>query len=120
MKKVLLFAAALCCMLSASAQHFMREPKTQKSWEDKIKIIEQLNRNKNNFTEKLDSITAEDTRILFDYDSHFNCTQMYSYYYSENSWQLDMGYDYTYDEQDRVTSIVTHSYTESPSKEEYA
>ena len=119
MKKALLFAVALCCMLSASAQHFTSDPKTQKSWRDKIKTIEQLNRDKNNFTEKLDSITAEETRILFDYDSHFNCTQMYSYYYSGNSWQLDMGYDYTYDEQDRVTSMVTYSYNESPSKEEY-
>lgn len=119
MKKALLFAVALCCMLSASAQHFTRDSKTQKSWEDKIKTIEQLNRDKNN-TGKLDSITAEETRILFDYDSHFNYTQMYSYYYSGNSWQLDMGYDYTYDEQDRVTSMVTYAYNESPSKEEYA
>ena len=119
--KVLLFLAAMmCCMMSASAQHFIRDSKTQKSWEDKIKTIEQLNRDKNNFTEKLDSITAEETRLLFDYDNRFNCIQMYSYYYSGNSWQFDMGNDYTYDELDRITSMITYSYGESSSKEEYS
>ena len=119
MKKVLLFSLAMCCVISVSAQRFMREPKIQKSWEDKITKVEQLNCDKYSFTEKLDSITGEETRIIFDYDSRFNCTQMYSYYYFGSSWVLDMGYDYAYDEQDRMTSMITIS-SGSPSKEEYA
>ena len=119
MKKVLLFSLAMCCVISVSAQRFMREPKTQKSWEDRITKVVQLNCNKHSFTEKLDSITGEETRIIFDYDSRFNCSKIYSYYNSGSSCVIDMGYDFAYDEQDRMTSMITIS-SGSPSKEEYA
>ena len=79
MKKTLLFAALMCCIVSVSAQPFRKESK-QRSWEESLELVEKLNRHENVYTMKLDSVTmnvGDDMRILLDYafqlylDCHF-------------------------------------------------
>lgn len=73
MKKLLLIVVALCCMISVSAQ----EQKRQSSLKDKVKKVEQINRQEQAFTQKLDSIVNDDgTKILFTYDNLYHRTGM--------------------------------------------
>ena len=67
----------MCCIMSASAQHFKKEPQAQKSLEETIQMVEKQNRHENVYTMKLDSVTIAPNnamKILLDYDAHFNCT----------------------------------------------
>ena len=73
MKKLLLIVVALCCMISVSAQ----EQKQQLSLKEKVKKVEQINRQNQAFTQKLDSIVNDNnTKILFTYDHFYRRTNM--------------------------------------------
>ena len=88
MKKTLLFAALMCCIVSASAQQ---------------------HRNENNLTVKLDSITEGMFKSIFEYDAHLNCTRWTEYMDGSNGWYVFVRYEYTYDDQDRMTSKTSHN-----------
>ena len=96
MKKTLLFAALMCCIVSASAQQ---------------------HRNENNLTVKLDSITEGMFKSHFEYDAHLNCTHWTEYMDGSNGWYVFARYEYTYDDRDRVTSKT--SYNNGVTKYEY-
>ena len=118
MKKTLLFAALMCCIVSASAQQTKNEPKEMQSLKDRIQQVERLNRHENQFTQKLDSVTGEEARFLYEYDNRLNCTKEKRYYPSSNSWYLDQSFENTYDELNRLTS-VTHQQLSSIIRTEY-
>ena len=116
MKKVLLFAVALCFMISAQAQ-----TETNKSAENqlksRIKRLEQLNRGTEAYTQKLDSMVSEMgmTRIAFQYDERFNISKV------EMSLLMGMfssTIDYTYDDQNRCVGMIENSYDGSSTKDE--
>lgn len=88
MKKTLLFAALMCCIVSASAQQ---------------------HHNENNLTVKLDSITEGMFKSIFEYDAHLNCTRWTEYMDGSNGWYVFVRYEYTYDDQDRMTSKTSHN-----------
>lgn len=121
MKKHMIFAALMCCVVSLTAQQTQNEPKALKSMKAKIQQVERLNRHENNFTVKLDSVIGESAKFLYEYDARLNCTKE-SRYYSEGvkDWWLEQSFENTYDEQNRLTS-VTHldGYYNSTTKEEY-
>ena len=120
MKKLALFAAALCCMVSASAQHLKNEPMAQKSLKDKVLQAEKWNRYENTFGEKLDSIYTEYEKGILAYDERFNCTKI-DYYANWGTWMLEYSEEYTYDDKDRVVMIVRKAgeYEEYGDKSEY-
>ena len=121
MKKSMIIAALMCCIVSASAQQNQNEPEALNSMKAKIQQVERLNRHENNFTVKLDSVIGESAKFLYEYDDRLNCTKE-SRYYSEGvkDWWLQQSFENTYDEQNRLTS-VTHldGYYNSTTKEEY-
>lgn len=96
-------------------QQIIAKPKMEKSLEDIISKVERLNRYENNFHVKLDSVTGYDVLMEFGYDSRFNCTKIYNYYYYWGEWMFVGGYEYAYDEQDRISSMV---YIEAEDEEE--
>ena len=114
----MLFAALMCCVVSLLAQQIKNEPKESQYLKDRIQHVQQLNRYENSFTQKLDSVTGEEIRFLYEYDNHLNCTKEMRYYPSNNSWYLDQSFEYTYDELNRLTS-VTHQQLSSIYKIEY-
>ena len=120
MKKLALFAAALCCMVSASAQHIKSNPMTQKSLKDKIQQVEKWNRYENTFSEKLDSIYTDYEKGILAYDERFNCTKI-DYYANWGGWMLEYTEEYTYDDKDRVVMVVRKAgeYEEYGDKSEY-
>ena len=73
MKKVLLFAVALCFMISAQAQIKTNES-TENQLKSKVKRVEQLNRGTEAYTQKLDSMVMfESGNVFVDgcvYDDH--------------------------------------------------
>lgn len=115
MKTTMILAALMCCLMSATAQQTQYEPVAQKQLEAKIKHVERLNRHENNFTMKLDSVTGEAIRFLYEYDDHLNCTKEMRYY----EGRLENAFENTYDEQNRLTS-VTHYDGLQTNKTEYA
>ena len=121
MKKLALFAAALCCMVSASAQHIKSNPMAQKSLKDKIQQVEKWNRYENTFSEKLDSIYTDYEKGILAYDERFNCTKI-DYYANWGGWMLEYTEEYTYDDKDRVVMVVRKAgeYEEYGDKSEYA
>ena len=120
MKKLALFAAALCCMVSASAQHLKNEPMAQKSLKDKVLQAEKWNRYENTFGEKLDSIYTDYEKGILAYDERFNCTKI-DYYANWGTWMLEYSEEYTYDDKDRVVMVVRKAgeYEEYADKSEY-
>ena len=109
MKKTLLFAALMCCIMSASAQPIRKESK-QRSWEESLELVEKMNRHENIYTMKLDSVTmnvGDDMRILLDYDAHFNCTWI-AIFYLYDEWEMDFAFEYAYDELDRLTTFIDY------------
>lgn len=121
MKKSIIIAALMCCIVSLAAQQTPNEPEALKSMKAKIQHVERLNRHENNFSVKLDSVIGESAKFLYEYDDRLNCTKE-SRYYSEGvkDWWLQQSFENTYDEQNRLTS-VTHldTYYNSTTKEEY-
>lgn len=76
MKKLMIFAAAMCCMVSASAQQIKHELNVHKSLKDKVQQAEKWNRYENTFSEKLDSICTDFEKAYLSYDEHFNCVKV--------------------------------------------
>lgn len=74
MRKVLLFAVAMCCVIAVSAQQFKIGHKAQKTLEETLQMVEKMNRHDRAYTMELDSVTSEYTKIALDYDAHSNCT----------------------------------------------
>lgn len=106
MKKLLLITAALCCMVSAVAQ----KSQANVSLREKVKMVEQLNRNAGSYTEKLDSITQISSKVRaitkYYYDDRFNVTKIEE---EENNLVKEYGYDSL----NRVTFYkITRSYYE--------
>ena len=120
MKRLALFAAALCCLVSASAQHIENEPKAHKSLKDKVQQAEKWNRYTNTFSEKLDSIYTDYEKGILDYDERFNCTRI-DYYANWGGWMHEYAEEYTYDDKDRVVMVVRKAgeYEEYADKSEY-
>ena len=116
MKKSMIIAALMCCIVSMSAQQPQNEPEALKSMKAKIQQVERLNRHENNFTVKLDSVTGDGIRFLYEYDDRLNCTKEMRYY---DDWLEDV-FENTYDEFNRLISM-THidNYYNSTIKEEY-
>ena len=117
MKKVLLFAVALCFMISAQAQI-----RTNKSAENqlraKVKKVEQLNRQTTVFTQKLDSIIAADGLLVerYEYDNRLRVKKL-----SISLMGIYEAYDeYYYDEQDHLTQLVSHYYDGAQEKVDYS
>ena len=106
MKNTFLIAALMCCIVSVSAQQ-TQKPEALKLMKAKIQHVERLNCHENNFTLKLDSVTGNEARFLYEYDSRLNCTKEMRYYPTNTSWYLEQSFENTYDEQNRLTS-VTH------------
>lgn len=74
MKRIILIAVALCCMIAVSAQE---QNKKQLSLKEKVKRVETLNRQADAITQKLDSIVNDDnTKVYFEYDNLFHRTSM--------------------------------------------
>ena len=87
-KSVLIIAAQMCCIVSASAQH---------------------NYNEKSLNIKLDSITEGMFKSHFEYDAHLNCTRWTEYMDGSDGWFVLAFYEYTYDDQDRMTSKTSHN-----------
>lgn len=116
-KRIMLFAALMCCFISASAQPFRKESKPR-SLEESLQIVEKMNRQENIFTTKLDSVTmyqGDNMKVFLDYDTHFNCTRLVIDYLYDD-WETEYVYEYAYDEQDRLIAMMDY---EDNSKEEY-
>ena len=87
MKKVLLFAVALCYLMSAPAQPIKNEPKAQKTWKTTNQQVKKLNRHENSFITKLDSVTADWIKYAYDYDARCNCVRKTGYDFdNEYGW----------------------------------
>ena len=116
MKKVLLFAAALCFMISAQAQIKTNES-TENQLKSKVKRVEQLNRGTEVYTQKLDSMVMESTMttVSFQYDDRYNISKV------EMSLLMGMfttTIDFFYDNQDRCIRRIETSYDGSSEKDE--
>ena len=117
MKKVLLFAAAMCFMISAQAQI-----KTNKSAENqlksRIKTVEQLNRGTAVYTQKLDSIIMSyqmlSIPIVFEYDNQFNTKKVVM-----SGFGISTIMEHSYDSQNRRISTVNTYEDGSKDKVEY-
>ena len=115
MRKVLLFAVAMCCVVAASAQPFKIGHKAQKSLEETLQMVEKMNRHDRAYTMELDSVTSEYTKIVLDYDAHSNCTWL-ALYFLDDEWILGPSYEYHYDEFDRLITMIDYDVA---IKEEY-
>lgn len=113
MKKVLLFAIAFCCMMSATAQKTNEDP----SLRDKVKKIEQLNRNPEAYTQKLDSLIGMDglIKLTFQYDNQYNVTKIASVMYGFPIATEE----FFYDDQNHCIRILTTSMMGDAEKVEY-
>ena len=117
MKKVLLFAVALCFMISAQAQ-----TETHKSAENqlksRIKTVEQLNRGTTVYTQKLDSIIMSyqmlSIPIVFEYDNQFNTKKVVM-----SGFGISTIMEHSYDSQNRRISTVNTYEDGSKDKVEY-
>ena len=108
MKKHLILAALMCCLMSASAQPFKHEHKRPQSLKERIVQVEKLNRYENTFSETLDSIYGDFQKCHFEYDNHFNCVRI-DYYWFDDEWVLDYTEELAYDEQDRIVMWMENS-----------
>ena len=115
MKRTMIFAALMCCIMTASAQHPDKKPQAQRSWEESLRIVEKMNRHENVFNTELDSVTSEYTKVVLDYDVHSNCT-WFAFYYLDDGWEMAYAYEYAYDEQDRLIAMIDYDIEE---KEDY-
>lgn len=106
MRKTLLLAALICCIVPVIAQKINN--KIPKEMRERRKKIELLNSRANTYTEKLDSlIVANYYREIISYDERFNCKKVNIYNYdSIGGWVLDKVYDYEFDSQDRLISTT--------------
>lgn len=118
MRKVLLFAVALCFMISAQAQNKTNES-TENQLKTRVKKVEQLNRQTENFTQMLDSMitSLEMAKATFLYDEKYNLAKV------ETSFMSGMfvsTIEYFYDNQNRRIRAIETSPTGEKSKVEYS
>ena len=112
----MIIAALMCCVVSVSAQQPQNELEALKSMKAKIQQVERLNRHENNFSVKLDSVTGDGIRFLYEYDDRLNCTKEMRYYDGE----LEDVFENTYDEFNRLVSMIhIDNFYSSTIKEEY-
>ena len=116
MKKVLLFAVALCFMISAQAQTKTRES-ANNQLRAKIKMVEQLNRQTDVYTQKLDSIVAAGGLLVqkYEYDNQFRIKKV-----SVSMMGLSAYSELFYDNQDHLTQVVSYYYDGGQDKVEYS
>ena len=109
MKRILLFAALICCMMPVMAQK--NNDKIFKEMRERRKKIELLNSRANTYTEKLDSLIAVNNyREIISYDERLNCKKVNIYNYdSIGIWALNTIYDYEFDSLNRLIS-TTYTY----------
>ena len=119
MKKHLIIITLMYCVSAVKAQHISFSPESQMSTIDDVRHIEQLNQNRDGYSIKLDSVTSEITKIVLDYDNRLNCTQFFSYYNTGNEWLFDMGYEYAYDELNRIATMIDYRNSGTVIKAEY-
>ena len=114
MKKVLLFAVALCCMMSAMAQKTDENP----SLKDRVKKVEQLNRNHEVYTQKLDSLIGMEgmIKIAFQYDNQYNIEKLVTYMYG---FAVSTA-EYYYDAQNHCICVIETSMMGDAEKVEYS
>ena len=116
MKKVLLFAAALCFMISAQAQIGMNKS-AENQLKSRVKRVEQLNRGTEAYTQKLDSMIMEMamTTVYFQYDERYNISRVEM---SLLGGMFSTTIDFIYDNQDRCIRRIETSYDGSSEKDE--
>ncbi|MBO6025726.1 MAG: T9SS type A sorting domain-containing protein [Bacteroidales bacterium] len=106
MKKTLLIAVALCCMMPLMAQK-NSEKTTFEQFREKAKKIEQISQMRTTYTERLDSMVySYGNKMVLVYDPLINCTQVNEYNLDEGVWELARITDYGYDAQNRIISII--------------
>lgn len=115
MRKILLFAAMICCMMPVMAQKNNDKTPAQQMKETKQKV-EQINTMTRSYTQKLDSIVEPGSKEIMQYDQHLNCIKNTLYYTNGTSWDPNEITEYEYDNQNRVISAT---YT-TVGSEEYA
>lgn len=108
MKKILLFAAALCLMISAQAQIKTNESIVNQL-QSKIRTVEQLNRGTSSYTQKLDSVVvtygALSITVTLEYDEYFNTTKVVMSGLGNTTIT-----EHTYDSQNhRIRTVNTHA-----------
>ncbi len=108
MKRSMIFAALMCCVVSLTAQQLKHEPKHQQSLKERVAQVERLNRYTNTFSEKLDSIYGDFQKHQFEYDNRLNCVKI-DYYWLDDEWVLDYTEELAYDELDRVVMWMENS-----------
>lgn len=105
MKRFLLIAAMICCMMPVMAQK-NNEQTTFDMLKEKAKKVEQLNQRTRWYTEKLDSVVySYGNKEELTYDNLLNCIQIKEYNMNEG-WYLSRISDYAYDDQNRVISVT--------------
>ena len=108
MKKLFLIAAMVCCMMPVMAQK--NNDKIRKEMREMKKKVELLNSSRaNTYTEKLDSLVANNKtyRELITYDERLNCKKTNIYNNDGyGGWELTTVYDYEFDSQNRVISTT--------------
>ena len=116
MKKVLLFAVALCFMISAQAQTKTNES-AENQLKSRVKSVEQLNRGTEAYTQKLDSMIMEMamTTVYFQYDERYNISRVEM---SLLGGMFSTTIDFIYDNQDRCIRRIETSYDGSSEKDE--
>ena len=92
--------ALMCCIMPASAQPFENAPRSA----GPLRHVERLTGR--NPTIKLDSVTSEWFKYLCEYDARLNCVLRTDCYLESDGWDVDCTYAYTYDEFDRMTSLL--------------
>lgn len=99
-------------MIAASAQEKTR----QLSLKERVKKVEQINRQTYDYTQKLDSIVTDDYfTMVFDYDHHYRRTSTKTYYYG----MLMLTQLYFYDNANHLL-YTTINYPYSTDKIEYS
>ena len=101
MKKSMIFAALMCCLVSVTAQQSYDVPEPLK--------IQRLNRYNDSYTLKLDSIMTGWSRCLYEYDARLRCTLQTEYTFGTIGWYVHSTREYTYDDLDRVTLIRSNN-----------
>jgi hypothetical protein len=115
MKKVLLFAVALCLMISAQAQIGMKKS-NENPLKSRIKTVEQLNKGTTAYTQKLDSMVMANglASVVFEYDNHFNTKKLIV-----STFGFTVVTEHTYDSQNHCTSSITTQSDGGKDKIEY-
>ena len=108
MKKIIIIAALIGCMMPVMAQKNNDKTPLQQMKESK-QNVEQLNCMAGTYTQKLDSVIYSfGAKTVLTYDQNLNCTNSSEYEldYTGSGWELDLSTDYEYDNQNRIVTIT--------------